>query len=86
MKVSSQIHGSAALLPWKQPPVPTGQEAGWTPEPVWSLWSRAEPLAHIENRTSAFELAASRYADTVTSAPYNIFISSYFSNKGHDTV
>jgi hypothetical protein len=25
-----------ALAPEKGPPVPTGQEAGWAPEPVWS--------------------------------------------------
>jgi hypothetical protein len=25
-----------ALAPVKGPPVPTGQEAGWSPEPVWT--------------------------------------------------
>jgi hypothetical protein len=25
-----------ALPPGKEPPVPIGQEAGWTPEPVWT--------------------------------------------------
>jgi hypothetical protein len=25
-----------ALAPGKGPPVPTGQEAGWAPEPVWT--------------------------------------------------
>jgi hypothetical protein len=25
-----------ALPPWKEPPVPTVQEAGWAPEPVWT--------------------------------------------------
>jgi hypothetical protein len=32
--VSSQLHAPAALLPGKEPPVPTGWEAGWAPEPV----------------------------------------------------
>jgi hypothetical protein len=35
--VSGQRHAPAALLPpGKGPPVPTGQEAGWAPEPVWT--------------------------------------------------
>jgi len=32
MEVSGQLHVPAALLP-----VPTGEEAGWAPEPVWTL-------------------------------------------------
>jgi hypothetical protein len=36
MGVSGQRHAPDALLPpGKGPPVPTGQEAGWAPEPVW---------------------------------------------------
>jgi hypothetical protein len=36
MGVSGQHHAPAALLPpGKGPPVPSGQEAGWAPEPVW---------------------------------------------------
>jgi hypothetical protein len=38
MGVSVQHHAPAALLPpGKGPPVPIGQEAGWAPEPVWTL-------------------------------------------------
>jgi hypothetical protein len=34
-----QLHDLAALPQEKEPPVPTGQEeAGWAPEPVWTLW------------------------------------------------
>jgi len=29
MEVSGQLHAPAALLPEKEPPVPTGWEAGW---------------------------------------------------------
>jgi hypothetical protein len=37
MGVSGQRHAQAALLPpWKGPPVPIVQEAGWAPEPVWT--------------------------------------------------
>jgi hypothetical protein len=29
-------HAQAALYPQgKDPPIPTGQEAGWVPQPVW---------------------------------------------------
>jgi hypothetical protein len=35
--VNGQRHAPAALLPpGNGPPVPTVQEAGWTPEPVWT--------------------------------------------------
>jgi hypothetical protein len=37
MGVSGQRHAPAALLPpGKGPPVPSVQEAGWAPEPVWT--------------------------------------------------
>jgi hypothetical protein len=37
MGVSGQHHAPAALYPpGKGPPVPTVQEAGWAPEPVWT--------------------------------------------------
>jgi hypothetical protein len=38
LEVSSQLQGPAALPPRKEPPVPTGYEVGWTPEPVWTTW------------------------------------------------
>jgi hypothetical protein len=34
-EVSGWLHAQAALLLWKEPLVPIGQEAGWDPEPVW---------------------------------------------------
>jgi hypothetical protein len=42
MEVSGQFHVSAALLPGKEPLVPTGREAGWAPEPVWTLWKKVK--------------------------------------------
>jgi len=32
----SALHLGRTLLPGKEPPVPTVQEAGWAPEPVWT--------------------------------------------------
>jgi hypothetical protein len=33
---SGQINAPAVLSPWKEPLVPTGQEAWWVPEPFWT--------------------------------------------------
>jgi len=38
MEVSSQLHASAVLTPGKDPSVSIGQEAGWTPESIWTRW------------------------------------------------
>jgi hypothetical protein len=39
-EMSGQLHASAALPPGKEPLVPTGQDAGCAPEPVWTRWRR----------------------------------------------
>jgi hypothetical protein len=56
MEVSGQFHARAAL-----PPVPIGQDAGWAPEPVWTLWRREKSLAPAGNR--AVYPVARRYTD-----------------------
>jgi hypothetical protein len=40
MEVSGQLQALAALPPGKEPLVPTGYEAGWAPESVWTLWNK----------------------------------------------
>jgi hypothetical protein len=40
LEVSGQLHAPAALPTEKELPVPIGQEAGWTPEPVSTTWKR----------------------------------------------
>jgi hypothetical protein len=40
MEVSGQLHAPAALTPGQEPPAPNVYEAGWAPEPVWTLWRR----------------------------------------------
>jgi hypothetical protein len=37
MEVSGHFYVPAAVHPGKEPPVPIGEETGWTPEPVWTL-------------------------------------------------
>jgi hypothetical protein len=40
MEVSGQLNAPTALLPKKEPPVPTELEAGRAPEPVWTRLRR----------------------------------------------
>jgi hypothetical protein len=53
----------------KSPPPPIGLEAGWAPEPAWTLWSREKFLAPTRNRTPAVQRAARRYAEWAIPAP-----------------
>jgi hypothetical protein len=50
MEVSSKLHASTALPLNKEPSVPIGEEGGWAPEPVWTLWNKEKylPLPEIE--------------------------------------
>jgi hypothetical protein len=52
MEVGGQRHAPAALLPpGKGPPVPIVQEAGWTPEPVWTQRLEEKSSAPAADRT-----------------------------------
>jgi hypothetical protein len=42
-----------ALPPGKEPPVPTVQEAGWAPEPVWTQRLEEKSSASVGYRTPA---------------------------------
>jgi hypothetical protein len=59
---SGQLHAPTVLPPGKQPPVPIGQEAGWSSEPVWTLWRR-ENLPSAGNRTPTIQPVARRFTD-----------------------
>jgi hypothetical protein len=37
MEVRGEFHVPAALLAMKKPSVPIGEQAGWTPEPIWMI-------------------------------------------------
>jgi hypothetical protein len=49
--VSDQLYALVVLLPGKKSPVPTGEVAEGTPEPVWTQWNRKESLASARYRT-----------------------------------
>jgi hypothetical protein len=63
MEVSGHLHSLVALPPGKGPSVPTVQEAGWAPEPVWKLWRREKSLALAGNQIPAVHPVARRYTD-----------------------
>jgi hypothetical protein len=50
MEVSGLLHAPAALPPWREPPVPTGQEAGWNPESVWTRYWYGEYSAKYKKK------------------------------------
>jgi hypothetical protein len=52
----------------KSPQVPTRYEAGWAPEPVWTLWS-TEKFAPTGNWTPAVQPVARPYTDLAIPAP-----------------
>lgn len=51
----SSASPSGCFTEGEKPPVPIGLEAGWTPEPVLTLWS-AEKLELAVNLTTAVQL------------------------------
>jgi hypothetical protein len=55
----------AALTPGIEPPVPTGKEAGWAPEPVRATWRRVNscPSRDSNSDPSVVQPVASRYTD-----------------------
>jgi hypothetical protein len=44
-----------ALAPGEEPPVPTVQEAGWAPEPVWTQRLEEKSSAAVGDRTAAVQ-------------------------------
>jgi hypothetical protein len=51
MQVSGKLHALAALLSEIEPRAPVVQEAGWAPEPVWTLWKTEKSPPLVGNGT-----------------------------------
>jgi hypothetical protein len=56
-RVQILLHDPTALPPGKDPPVPTEQEAGWTPGPVWTLSRKENYLVPAGNPTPEIQPA-----------------------------
>jgi hypothetical protein len=55
-----------ALPPGKGPPVPIEQEAGWTPEPVWTQGLEEKSSAPAGDRTPVVQSVVRHYTDWAT--------------------
>jgi hypothetical protein len=68
--VSGQLYALTALPPGKDLLVATGQKAGWTPEPLWTIsWSdNSWPYRDWISDPSVVQPVASRYTDSSTAA------------------
>jgi hypothetical protein len=70
MEVSGQLHDLTALAPGKEPSVPIGYEAGWTPEPVWTTWKRENSWSYHDSNSNPLVVqpVESRYTNYATPA------------------
>jgi hypothetical protein len=57
-----------ALPPGKGPPVPTGQEAGWAPESVWTQRLKEKSSAPVRDRTPIVQPVVRHYTAWATAA------------------
>jgi hypothetical protein len=57
-----------ALPPGKEPPVPTVQEAGRAPEPVWTQGLKEKSSASVGDRKPAVQYVVSHYTEWATPA------------------
>jgi hypothetical protein len=51
MEVSGRLHALAALPRREVAALPLEEEAGWTPEPIWTMWRKNLALPRIRNPT-----------------------------------
>jgi hypothetical protein len=56
----------ASLRSVKELLVPTGYQAGWTPEPVWTIWRSGNSLPYQDWNSDPL---ANHYTDCVNTAP-----------------
>jgi hypothetical protein len=50
--VTGQLHGMAASLPGKEPPVPIGEKDGWAHKSVWTVWRTEKTFLLAESPQS----------------------------------
>jgi hypothetical protein len=69
MGVSGQRHAPAALYPRGKNPVPSVQEAGWAPEPVWVQGLEEKSSAPVGDLTPIVQPVVRHYTAWATAAP-----------------
>jgi hypothetical protein len=68
---SGQLHAPVALLPGKELLIPTEEEAGWAPKPVWTTWRRGNSWPYWDSNSDSLvvQSVANRYTDYGIPAP-----------------
>jgi hypothetical protein len=70
MKVCGWLHAPFDLSPpGKELSVPIGEQAGWVPEPVWTLWNTVKSLDLAGNQTPVVQSVARHYTVRAIPAP-----------------
>jgi hypothetical protein len=84
--VNGQLHVPAALLPGKEPPVPIGQEVGWTLETVWTMWRRENSRPYWDSNSDPLVVQpiASSYTDYAFPKPMVTIFKSLHSITQHN--
>jgi hypothetical protein len=47
MEGGDQLHVPVALSLWKYSPLLFAYEVGWTPEPIWIVWSKEKSFDNV---------------------------------------
>jgi hypothetical protein len=63
MGVSGQRHAQAAFCPRERTPVPTGYEAGWASELVWTQRLEEKSFASAGDRTQVLQAVVIHYTE-----------------------
>jgi hypothetical protein len=63
MEVSGKLYAPGASPPEKNPPVIFGQEVGWAPQAVWTMWRREISPDTAGTRAQVVQPVACRYTD-----------------------
>jgi len=69
-KTGGQPHVPAILASDTELPLPTIRVGGWTPEQIWTLWSRKQSPAFVVNVTEFLSRPARRIVKTLTQLNY----------------
>jgi hypothetical protein len=75
MQVIGRLHAPAALPRGEVAAVSIEEEAGWTPEPIWTLWRKNLVLPRI--RTPAVQPVARGYTDGAIPTPFVMYLMKY---------
>jgi hypothetical protein len=73
----SASHPGCAVAPGKGPPVPTGREAGWVPEMVWTQWLEEKSFCFLWGIRFPSDVNVFDYRQHAADVRKQIAVSSY---------